>query len=79
MKNFKILTTDVAKLIGKSDLTVREGIKREYFDFGIAMQLPGSEKYNYTIFPAKVAEMLGISVEELYRKVEELRNEAKTA
>lgn len=74
MQNFKILTTDVAKLIGKSDLTVREGIKREYFDFGIAMKLPGSEKYNYTIFPAKVAEMLGISVEALYEQVREMRN-----
>ena len=75
MKNYKILTADVAKLIGKSELTIREGIKREHFDFGIAMRLPGSEKrYNYTIFPAKVAEFLGISIEELWKRVEEVRN-----
>lgn len=74
MKNYKILPTEVAKLIGKSDLTVREGIKREYFDFGVAMQLPDSKKYNYTIFPAKVAEFLGISIEELWKRVDEVRN-----
>ena len=74
MQNFKILTSDVAKLLGKSELTIREGIKREYFDFGIAMQLPGSTKrYNFTIFPAKVAELLGITVEELYERIGELR------
>ena len=73
MKSFKILPSDVAKLIGKSELTIREGIKREFFDFGVAMQLPGSEKYNYTIFPAKVAELLGISVEDLYEKISEVR------
>lgn len=75
MKSFKILPADVAKLIGKSELTIREGIKQEYFDFGIAMLLPGSEKrYNYTIFPAKVAEFLGISVEELYKRIDEIRS-----
>ena len=79
MKGFKIRVSEVAKLLEKSELTIREGIKREYFDFGIAMQLPGSEKYNFTIFPAKVAEMLGISVEALYEKVRELRNDTKTA
>ena len=74
MASFKILISDVAKLIGKSELTVREGIKREYFDFGIAMQLPGSTRWNFTIFPAKVAEHLGITTEELFQKVEEVRN-----
>lgn len=73
MQNFKILPADVAVLLGKSELTIREGIKREYFDFGIAMQLPGSVKYNFTIFPAKVAELLGISVEELYERIHEVR------
>ena len=74
MGRFKILVSDVAKLIGKSELTVREGIKREYFDFGIAMQLPGSTRWNFTIFPAKVAEFLGISVEDLYERIGEVRD-----
>lgn len=74
MKNYKITVKDVARLTGKSELTIREGIKQEYFDFGVAMQLPGSTKYNITIYPAKLAEMLGISVEELYRTVSEVRN-----
>lgn len=73
MQNFKILTSDVAKLLGKSELTIREGMKREFFDFGIAMQLPGSTRYNFTIFPAKVAELLGITVEELYERISEVR------
>lgn len=79
MARFKILTSDVAKLIGKSELTIREGIRREYFDFGVAMQLPGSKRYNFTIFPAKLAELLGISVEDLYEKIREVRNDAETA
>ena len=79
MGRFKILTADVAKLIGKSELTIREGIRREYFDFGIAMQLPGSKRYNFTILPAKLAEFLGISVEELYQRVSEVRNDTETA
>lgn len=74
MKTFKILPADVAKLLGKSELTIREGMKREYFDFGIAMQLPGSTRYNFTIFPAKVAEMLGITVEELYERINDARS-----
>ena len=74
MSNLKILPSDVAKLLGKSELTIREGIKREYFDFGIAMQLPGSTRYNFTIFPAKLAELLGISVEALYEKISEVRS-----
>lgn len=74
MKSFKILPADVAKLLGKSELTIREGMKREYFDFGIAMQLPGSTRYNFTIFPAKVAEMLGITVEELYERINDARS-----
>ncbi len=73
MKTFKILPSDVAALLGKSELTIREGMKREYFDIGIAMQLPGSKRYNYTIFPAKVAELLGISVEALYERISEVR------
>lgn len=74
MKTFKILPADVAKLLGKSELTIREGMKREYFDFGIAMQLPGSTRYNFTIFPAKVADMLGITVEELYERINDARS-----
>lgn len=76
MKNYKILPSDVAKLIGKSELTVREGMKREFFDFGIAMQLPGSERWNFTISPAKVAEFIGITVDELYEKVSAVRKGA---
>lgn len=79
MKNYKIKTSDVAMLLGKSELSIREGIKREFFDFGIAMQLPGSTRWSFTIFPAKVAEVLGITVEQLFEAVEELRNDTKTA
>ena len=75
--SYKILPSDVGALLGKSDLTIREGMKRGYFDIGIAMQLPGSAKYNYTIFPAKVAELMGISVDELYKKLDEIRKEKR--
>ena len=76
MKNYKILPGDVAKLIGKSELTVREGIKREFYDFGVAWQNDGCVRWNYTIYPAKVAEFLGIPVGELYEQVSALRKGA---
>ena len=73
MRGRKIRVSEVARLLEKSDLTIREGIKRGFFEFGVAIQLPGCTKYNYTISPAKLAEHEGISVEELYRRIEEIR------
>lgn len=78
--NYKILTSEVAKLLGKSELTIREGIRREYFDFGVAYQVgENNKRWNFTISPAKLADFLGISVAELHERVQEMRNETKTA
>lgn len=77
--NYKILTSEVAKLLGKSELTIREGIRREYFDFGVGYQMEGNKRWNFTISPAKLADFLGISVAELHERVQEIRNETKTA
>ena len=74
MKGGKIRISDVAKLLEKSELTIREGIKQEFFEFGVAMQLPGSTKFNFTISPAKLAEHEGITVEELYKRIDEVRS-----
>ncbi|MBQ2743434.1 MAG: hypothetical protein IJF32_11605 [Oscillospiraceae bacterium] len=79
MKSYKITVRDVAKLTGKSELTIREGIKQEYFEFGCAMKLPGSVKWNFTIIPAKVAEFIGITVEELFERIREVRDDTKSA
>lgn len=77
--SYKILTSEVAKLLGKSELTIREGIRREHFDFGVAYRMEGNKRWNFTISPAKLADFIGISVEELWKRVGEVRNETKTA
>ena len=74
MKGGKIRVSEVAKLLKKSEFTIREGLKRKFFEFGVAFQNTGSVKWNYTIIPAKLAEHEGISVEELYKRVEEIRS-----
>lgn len=67
----KITVTQAAALMGKSALFVREAMRREVLDIGIAMQMPGSEKWNFHISPQKLAEYLGVSVEELMERANE--------
>ena len=43
------------------------------------MKLPGSVKWNFTIIPAKVAEFIGITVEELFERIREVRDDTKSA
>lgn len=64
---YKILSvTDAARLLGKSTLFVREGMRRGILDIGTAMQLPGSEKWNFHISPTKLAEYIGADLETVY-------------
>lgn len=68
----KITTAQAGALMGKGALFVREGMRRGELDLGTAMQLPGSEKWNFFISPPKLAEYLGISIPELWEAVEAL-------
>lgn len=65
----KITIKRAAQLLGKGELYVRECIKDGSLPIGTATQLPGSERWNFTISPGALAEYLGCSVRELYEDV----------
>ena len=73
MENYKITVADVAKLLGTSELTIREGIKQEYFDFGAEKKKEGNAKGKFIIYPTLLAEHIGITVKELFAEIRERR------
>ena len=68
----KITTATAAKLMGKSAVFVREAMKREVIDIGVALQMGDCEKWSFFVSPAKLAAYLGITVEQLWAKAEEV-------
>lgn len=73
MKDNKILPTEVAKLLGKSNLFVYEAMKRGFLNIGVAMQMPNSTKWTFSISPTKLAEYLGIDIDTLNERLSEIR------
>ena len=70
----KILPCEVAKLLGKSNLFVYEAMKRGFLNIGIAMQMPNSSKWSFSISPTLLAEYLGIDISTLNERLAEIRN-----
>ena len=62
----KITVRVAAKLMGKSTLFVREGMRRGVLPIGEAMQMPGSEKWTFYISPKLLADYIGVSVEAVF-------------
>ncbi len=54
----KVTVAEAARMLGKSALFVREGIKRGVLPIGTAMQMPGSTKWSFHISPGKLEEYL---------------------
>ena len=71
----KILPCEAAKLMGKSNLFVYEAMKRGFLDIGVAMQMPNSSKWSFSISPTKLAEYLGIDMTALNERLREMRGE----
>lgn len=71
----KITTAMAASIMGKSDLFVREGMRRGELPIGTAMQLPGSKRWNFFISPPMLAEYLGVELSDLLQMVQELKEE----
>lgn len=65
-----ITTADAARLLGKSDLTVRVMMQKGLLDIGIAELMPGNKRWTYFVSPNKLAEYLGCSVPELYARLD---------
>lgn len=59
----KVTIQDAARLMGKSTLFVREGMKRGVLPIGEAFQLPGSNRYCYYISPPALAQYIGAPLE----------------
>ena len=59
----KITVQTAARLMGKSTLFVREGMRRGLLPIGEAMQMPGSNKWSFYISPKMLADYIGVSVE----------------
>ena len=69
----KILPCEAAKLLGKSNLFVYEAMKRGFLNIGIAMQMPNSKKWTFSISPTLLAEYLGIDIPTLNERVAAIR------
>lgn len=59
----KITVQTAARLMGKSTLFVREGLRLGKLPIGEAMQLPGSTKWTFFISPPELAKYLGVDLE----------------
>lgn len=55
----KVTVADAARMMGKSQLFVREAMKAGLLPIGTAIQLPGNSKWSYHISPGLLAEYLG--------------------
>ena len=71
----KILVCEVAKLLGKSNLFVYEAMKRGFLNIGVAMQMPNSTKWSFSISPTQLAEYLGIDIPTLNDRLSGIREE----
>lgn len=74
-KERKILVCEVAKLLGKSNLFVYEAMKRGFLNIGIAMQMPNSTKWTFSISPTQLAEYMGIDIPTLNDRLASIRGE----
>ena len=59
----KITVQTAARLMGKSTLFVREGMRRGVLPIGEAMQMPGSNKWTFYISPKLLSEYIGVPLE----------------
>ena len=74
-KERKILPCEVAKLLGKSNLFVYEAMKRGFLNIGVALQMPNSQKWTFSISPTMLAEYLGIDIPTLNERLASIRGE----
>lgn len=79
MKPRKITCSMAAKLMGVTNmfLAVQLRNKNKAFPFGVAMPPErGAANWNYYIIPAKFAEFMGWSEEDLWKRIEEASQNA---
>lgn len=57
--NEHITIERAAAIMGVSQQTVRVGLRKGIFPFGAAVQLPGSSRFTYIIYPAEFERLYG--------------------
>lgn len=67
----KITTAEAAALMQKDALFVRVAMQRDLLNIGVAMQLEGRQRWSYFISPQLLADYMGITVDELWKRLEE--------
>ena len=55
----RITVDEAARIMGVSPQTVRVGLQKGAFSFGAAVQMPGSSRYTYVIYPAAFEALFG--------------------
>lgn len=75
MTERKILVCEVAKLLEKSNLFVYEAMKRGFLNIGVAMQMPNSTKWTFSISPTMLAGYMGIDIPTLNARLAVIRGE----
>lgn len=75
MKNpRKITVTEAAKVMGKAPLFVSEMMKQGRLPIGEAEKIKGNVRYDFYISPKLLADYVGLSVEQLWKEIEYVRN-----
>ena len=67
----KITVKEAARVLERSEQFVRIGLQRKLFPFGFAIRLYLGQKYTYFISPARFAEYMGLTMQELEKRCEQ--------
>ncbi len=74
MKNPRRITmTEAARVMGKDVLFVGEMMKQGRLPIGEAELLEGRVRWNYLISPKLLADYMGMTMEELWKEIENVR------
>ena len=69
----KITTAQAARLLGTTPFSITKGLEYKTLDIGWYTRLKGSTRGSVHIVPERLAAYLGISMEELERKLSPTR------
>lgn len=74
MKNPRRITVaEAARVMGKDTLFVSEMLKQGRMPIGEAELMPGRVRWNYFISPKLLADYLGMSMDELWKEIDNVR------
>ena len=74
MKNPRRITVaEAARVMGKDTLFVSEMLKQGRMPIGEAELMEGRVRWNYYISPKLLADYIGLTMEELWKEIENVR------